>query len=84
MRRALHHALACGALAASSLVCANPALAQVEVSIPSADLSRGPGLMLKGFWFEAAASAPAPAVVLLHGCGGPYDNRGVLAQRMRD
>ena len=84
MRRALHHALAWGALAASSLVCANPALAQVEVSIPSADLSRGPGLMLKGFWFEAVAAAPAPAVVLLHGCGGPYDKRGVLAQRMRD
>jgi len=60
------------------------AQAQVSVSIPSSDLSRGPGLMLKAFWFPAPASAPAPAVVLLHGCSGPYDARGVLDTRMRD
>jgi len=71
-------------LAALSLALAGSARAQTSVSIPSADLSRGPGLMLKGFWFEASASAPAPAVVLMHGCGGAYDRRGVLSQRMVD
>ncbi|HEX6706646.1 MAG TPA: dienelactone hydrolase family protein [Albitalea sp.] len=78
MRRHVH--LAAVALA----LLAGAARAQVSVSIPSADLSRGPGLMLKAFWFPAPASAPAPAVVLLHGCGGPYDTRGVLDRRMRD
>jgi dienelactone hydrolase len=72
------------AVAALLVACSGSALAQTEVSIPSADLSRGPGLMLKAFWFEAAVSTPAPAVVLLHGCGGPYDKRGVLGQRMRE
>jgi dienelactone hydrolase len=65
-------------------LCATAATAQVEVSIPSSDLSRGPGLMLKGFWFEAPVTGPAPAVVLLHGCSGAYDRRGVLARRLRD
>jgi len=65
-------------------LCLNAAQAQVDVSIESADLSRGPGLMLKGFWFEAAASGPAPAVVLLHGCDGPYDTKGLLSVRTRE
>jgi dienelactone hydrolase len=65
-------------------LCATAAAAQVEVSIPSSDLSRGPGLLVKGFWFEAPVSGPAPAVVLLHGCSGAYDRRGVLARRLRD
>ena len=60
------------------------ASAQVEVSIPSADVSRGPSLMLKAYWFAAPGTEPAPAVVLLHGCGGMYDRRGVLSQRMRE
>lgn len=59
------------------------AFAQVPVSIPTSNLSRGPGLMLKGFWFEVAASGPAPAVVMLHGCNA-YDRRGVLSRRMVD
>lgn len=63
---------------------AGTAFAQVSVSIPSSDLSRGPGLMLKGFWFGAATHGPAPAVVLLHGCSGTYDRHGVLSQRMVD
>jgi len=71
-------------VAAASLALTGSALAQVSVSIPSSDLSRGPGLMLKGFWFAGSASAPAPAVVLMHGCGGAYDRRGVLSQRMLD
>ena len=40
-------------------------------------------MRLLGFWF-AAAQAKAPAVVLLHGCEGPYDRRGELGARLRD
>jgi len=80
MRRLIARA----ALVAASFLCMAAAQAQMSVSIPSSDLSRGPGLMLKGFWFQVDASAPAPAVVLLHGCGGPYDRKGVLSQRMLD
>jgi dienelactone hydrolase len=68
---------------AATLACAPARAMPLEVSIPSADLSRGPGLMLKAFWYAAPASAPAPAVVLLHGCSGPYDKRGVLSPQMR-
>lgn len=72
------------AMAAAVMVCMAAAQAQMSVSIPSSDLSRGPGLMLKGFWFQVDSPAPAPAVVLLHGCGGPYDRKGMLSQRMLD
>jgi len=76
--------LGCAALAIAAACLAAPAAAQMAVSIPSSDLSRGPGLMLKGFWFQVESDAPAPAVVLLHGCGGPYDKKGVLSRRMVD
>jgi len=72
------------AAALATACLAVPASAQMAVSIPSSDLSRGPGLMLKGFWFQVESAAPAPAVVMLHGCGGPYDKKGVLSQRMLD
>jgi dienelactone hydrolase len=76
--------LRAGAVAVVLALAAGAACAQVEVAVPSADVSRGPGLMLKGWWFQAPATAPAPAVVLLHGCSGAYDRRGVLARRLRD
>jgi dienelactone hydrolase len=60
------------------------ASAQVEVAVPSLDVSRGPGLMLKGWWFPVPATTPAPAVVLLHGCSGAYDRRGALSRHLRD
>ena len=60
------------------------AVAQVDVSLPSHEVVAGTPVMLKAHWFAAAASAPAPAVVLLHGCGGAYDASGHLSQRMRD
>ncbi|HEY2929597.1 dienelactone hydrolase family protein [Piscinibacter sp.] len=82
MRRLLRGALT--GLFMAWLWGSTPARAEVELSFPSLDTSGGPGLMLKAFWFEAPVSAPAPAVVLLHGCGGAYDARGVLSQRMRD
>ena len=63
-------------VAAASMGLAGSASAQVSVSIPSADLSRGPGLMLKGFWFVASASpsTPAPAVEKTAWCSGIDDD----------
>ena len=57
--------------------------AQERVEFDSLDRAAGQPVRLVGYWF--AASAPnAPALVLLHGCGGPYGRAGQLAQRMRD
>ena len=39
---------------------------------------------LIGFWFGAPVEAAAPAVVLLHGCGGPYGQAGQLGARLLD
>ena len=79
MRRALSGA----AFAFAALGCA-AALAQVDVTLPSLDTSAGSPVMLTGHWFAARTAANAPAVVLLHGCGGAYDSRGRLSERMRD
>lgn len=69
---------------AASAHAADPSPARVEV--PSLDRSGGEPVRLPGFWFAApaaASGAPAPALVLLHGCGGPYERDGVrLSQRM--
>jgi len=57
--------------------------AQERVSFPSLD---GPGnapVVLIGYFFPAA-TAPAPAIAMFHGCGGPYDRTGTLARRMRE
>jgi dienelactone hydrolase len=83
-------AAACAMLLA--LVCAMApaaewAAAPVEVSVPSLDRRDDAPLGLPGFWFPAegvAAGARAPAVLLLHGCGGPYDRPGHLSRRLRD
>jgi len=41
----------------------------------------GPGeLQLKGYWYPAK-QLPAPAIVLLHGCGGAYDKSGQVNAR---
>lgn len=41
----------------------------------------GPGrLQLKGHWYPAH-QLPAPAIVLLHGCGGAYDKSGKVNAR---
>ena len=58
--------------------------AGVAVSVPSLDLvdmARGEPVALKGTWFAANVSADAPAVVLLHGCGGLFDRQRLLAER---
>ncbi len=55
--------------------------AQERITLPSLDTARGVPVELPGFWFAAPATQ-APAVVLLHGCGGPYGRGGALAERM--
>ena len=76
------------ALAGALLVCmaaANPQTARASqtVQVPSLDAPAGTALVLPGHWFAAAAAgpAPAPAMVLMHGCGGYLDGRGRLAAR---
>jgi dienelactone hydrolase len=65
-----------------SALCAT-AHAQAPVVFDSLDAAAGKPVRLIGFWF-AATPPRAPAVVLLHGCGGPYGRRGELSERMRD
>ena len=54
--------------------------------MPSLDRSGGQPVELLGFWFAAPATitTPAPAVVLLHGCGGTYNRQGRLSERALD
>jgi dienelactone hydrolase len=66
--------------AALALVCAAP-LHAAPVQLPSLDAPAGKPLMLSGHWFEAPGTTAAPAMVLLHGCGGFLDRRGQLAER---
>jgi dienelactone hydrolase len=63
--------------------------AQERVTLPSLDRSgSGVPVELIGFWFRVndglTAAMPAPAVVLLHGCGGTYNGKGALSQRALD
>ena len=53
----------------------------IAVQVPSLDSPGGTAVVLPGSWFPTATSAPAPAMVLMHGCGGPFDGRGQWAAR---
>jgi dienelactone hydrolase len=56
--------------------------AQERVTLPSLDRSGGEPIALIGFWFAApAVTTSAPAVVLLHGCGGTYNREHGLSAR---
>lgn len=68
-------------LLACALV-ASAAFAQQQVEVPSLDRRNGEPLALIGHWFAASGDAARPAIVLLHGCGGAYDSRGRLSQRL--
>jgi dienelactone hydrolase len=51
------------------------------VSVPSLDAPRGAPVLLPSTWFAATlAAAPAPALVLLHGCGGALERRRDASQ----
>ena len=81
-RRARLPAVLAAALWLALLPLAAPA--QERVSFPSLEGSGHAPVVLTGFFFPAASTARAPAVALFHGCGGAYDRRGALSQRMRD
>jgi dienelactone hydrolase len=52
-----------------------------RLELPSLDSA----VSLPGYWFPATGVAsPAPAVVLLHGCGGLLDSRGQVGTRVRE
>jgi dienelactone hydrolase len=82
LARRLAASLAVGAALLLTLVSPG-AGAQERVTVDSLD----PSVRLIGFWFPAPVAAlptAAPAVVLLHGCGGPYGRFGQLSERMRE
>ena len=82
MARRLRLALA-GALLACSSAAAVAQIAQAaqSVQVPSLDAPSGTAVVLPGHWFAAAGTVQAPAMVLMHGCGGAFDGRGRLASR---
>ena len=72
-------------VAFAALAVAAVATAQEHVSFPSLDGAGNAPVVLTGAFFAApGASGPAPAIAMFHGCGGAYDKRGELAQRMRE
>lgn len=71
----------CGFVAALAIAAA--AHAQSEVSFPSLDAPGRQAVVLKAYWHPVAAPK-APAIVLLHGCGGMYGRNGRPSERMRD
>lgn len=60
------------------------ACAQQRVEVPSLDLRAGAPLKLAGYWFAVDGTGRRPAVVLLHGCGGPHGRDGELSDRLAD
>ena len=82
LAQALWGALACCAAALAQPAQGVQAVQAVQaVHVPSLDAPRGTALVLPGLWFAAAATVPAPAMVLMHGCGGLFDGRGRVALR---
>ena len=70
-------------LAFAMLAAAVDAGAAERVSFPSLDGASNAPIVLTGLFFAApGASAPAPAIVMLHGCGGIWDRRGALTTRL--
>jgi dienelactone hydrolase len=68
-------------LAAAAALAGAHAAEPVQVQVPSLDAPGGAPLQQLGFWFDAG-SGPSAAVVLLHGCGGPYGRISGLSERM--
>jgi len=68
-------------VAAAAFLAAPASQAQQRITLPSLDRSAGAPVELIGYWFRAPIARPAPAVVLLHGCGGAYNAKGQLNAR---
>ncbi len=84
VRAAATRAAACGSallrplvLALALLPLSNAVRAEAQaVTVPSLDRDRGAPVQLPSAWYVAAAGvAPAPAIVLMHGCGGALERR---------
>lgn len=61
-----------------------PAGGAQRVQVPSQDRAGGQPLMLDGWWYAVAGPAPAPVVLMLHGCGGMLNARGEPNLRTRE
>ena len=68
------------ALLTLAWACVSAWATPTDVRVPSLDAPGGTAVVLRGHWFAAEQATPAPALVLMHGCGGAYD-RGRLAAR---
>ena len=57
-----------------------------RVEVPSLDRAGDSVVQMPAFWYRAEVAAPAPAMLLLHGCGGPYADAPPqrLSARMRE
>lgn len=53
----------------------------VRVEVPSLARAEAGVVQLPGYWYSAATTGRAAAMLLLHGCGGPYGS-GSTAQRL--
>ncbi|MBI3369308.1 MAG: dienelactone hydrolase family protein [Burkholderiales bacterium] len=73
-------------LAAALCLCASAAAqaAPETLQVDSLDNTHAGPVKLPAYWFAADAKGAAPAMLLLHGCGGPYDGNGRLSLRMRE
>jgi dienelactone hydrolase len=71
------------AFAIAAMLMLGTAEGQEHVSFPSLDGEASAPVVLTALWFPAA-SVPAPAVALFHGCGGIYDRHRELNKRMRE
>jgi hypothetical protein len=60
-----------------AVLCAEPAVAQQNVQVPVEQGGRT--IQLAAQLFKAAATGPAPAVAIFHGCGGPGQNTARMA-----
>ncbi len=58
------------------------AAAPIPVSIPTAGISSSPEAVV-AYLYKPEGSGPHPAVVMMHGCAGAYDSKGVLGARHR-
>lgn len=54
--------------------------AQQDVQVPSLDAPAGTTVVLPGHWFASTGTEPAPALVLMHGCGGAYNGARLAAR----
>lgn len=68
-------------LAAAAALAGARAAEPVRVLVPSLDAAGGAPVQQPGFWFDAGPG-PRAAVLLLHGCSGPYGRSSALSERL--